>query len=1110
MADLQARYTRHLRAQAKTATAAIAETLACPFCNGRIFQQDDQLWEHVKLEHSSTLQEFGGKSPDGTTLFKKWLKDEALRKGNTSDALPTREVSHISSDATAGGGSTPDLTRLSLLEAKQGTNWKDQSYRPGRKRAAGSDIQPLDFSSRAPANQDTPRKVKAIGYSSSSDPYIEDPDYSRNIPFTVGADKTRPKSSTPRLFDPSGGSKGAASPYMQATPNLSSEDWSVEANPQGQYRLTSHRNASKSHRHPSHGNPRVGGLASSQSFNVVGQPNPPPQQQQQLRQPGIIEIQRSDPRYPGLLLQPDSRPISQEQLASEVKSIYAGLTMVETKCIHVDRAQASAIPEAEGEANSKLANDHWQALIALHRTLLHEHHDFFLASQHPSASKALRHLASKYSMPARMWKHGIHSFLEVLRRRLPESLDYMLAFIYLAYQMMALLYETVPTFEDTWIECLGDLGRYRMAIEDEDLRDRETWAGVARFWYSKAADRSPSVGRLYHHLAILARPNALQQLYYYSRSLTCVVPFMSARESILTLLDPILGRSTTSYSHSLPVDTSFIKAHGILFGKLSSDSFEEALTGFLDQLDNHIGRVTAKWKEQGVYIAVTNLAGLFDYGSQDSILRYVFQLHAEKVHGATPAKRPSTPSEDESSRSPSPTSPESRQFSEDELSYQLQNLSTDFTFSSACRLTFLTLTLVLKRVGDKNVLPHVHVLLAFLSSLTAIPYVSFLANGAPWEEIVVFLNTLSKSERLEPLTTNNIFPTQDQDDNRPLPEDYLIRGQVWAQLYFPENWFGGEHDEEERSLELASTIKARTERILRLGHQIASYERWIHYDQLSNTWSISTAFAHVKAGHKSTDNVSHSTTHTFLTGDAMDMDPPFQSSPKMDEAYHSDDSPEMQVFQAEERSLSSHRQSIRESQSPSTHTISSTQAKFPTKAASKMLLQNYTVMVCDTDLLLKQREVFELLLEGGGWNVVVPESVIAELLILARNTDSTGDYANQALDSVRAAVMEKKKVRITTAKGNDVTRNFIAEQIGGYISEDVNNSDDIIIGVARRESDLNRDAESEAKPAVLVTEDRAMRIKAAAVGVAAIATSMIRKVLITPKRRLDSEQQPSP
>jgi hypothetical protein len=51
----------------------------------------------------------------------------------------------------------------------------------------------------------------------------------------------------------------------------------------------------------------------------------------------------------------------------------------------------------------------------------------------------------------------------------------MLAFIYLAYNMMALLYETVPAFKDTWIECLGDPGRYRMAIEDDAGRDREIW-----------------------------------------------------------------------------------------------------------------------------------------------------------------------------------------------------------------------------------------------------------------------------------------------------------------------------------------------------------------------------------------------------------------------------------------------------------------------------------------------------------------------------------------------------------------------------------------------------------------------------------------------------------
>ena len=158
---------------------------------------------------------------------------------------------------------------------------------------------------------------------------------------------------------------------------------------------------------------------------------------------------------PEMLLQPDTRPISHEQLVVEVKGIYAGLVMVEAKCIDIDDKQSSAAQEKDPAKRIKLKNDQWQSLIALHKQLLHEHHDFFLASQHPSASPALSRLAAKYSMPARMWRHGIHAFLEVLRHRLPESLEHMLAFIYIAYSMMALLYETVSTFEDTWIECLG-------------------------------------------------------------------------------------------------------------------------------------------------------------------------------------------------------------------------------------------------------------------------------------------------------------------------------------------------------------------------------------------------------------------------------------------------------------------------------------------------------------------------------------------------------------------------------------------------------------------------------------------------------------------------------
>lgn len=200
--------------------------------------------------------------------------------------------------------------------------------------------------------------------------------------------------------------------------------------------------------------------------------------------------------------------------------------MVEKKAVEIDQQQAAT--------TNKLSNEQWQALIALHRTLLHEHHDFFLASQHPSASPGLRKLATKYAMPSRMWRHGIHSFLELLRHRLPDSLDHMLAFVYLAYSMMGLLKESITSFEETWIECLGDLARYRMAIEEADLRDRETWSNVARMWYNKAADKSPDVGRIQHHLAVLSRPNIVQQVRYSSTTdhsvLTCEFScFITAR-----------------------------------------------------------------------------------------------------------------------------------------------------------------------------------------------------------------------------------------------------------------------------------------------------------------------------------------------------------------------------------------------------------------------------------------------------------------------------------------------------------------------------------------------------------------------------------------------------
>ncbi|KAK0515388.1 hypothetical protein JMJ35_002767 [Cladonia borealis] len=312
---------------------------------------------------------------------------------------------------------------------------------------------------------------------------------------------------------------------------------------------------------------------------------------------------------PEMLLQPETRPISHDQLVIEVKGIYAGLVMVEAKCIDIEEKTAAAT-EKDLPIRAQLKNDGYQSLIALHKSLLHDHHDFFLASQHPAASPALSRLAAKYSMPARMWRHGIHAFLEVLRHRLPESREHMLAFIYIAYSMMALLYETVPAYEEKWIDCLGDLGRYRMAIEDDDPKDREVWSNVARFWYNKAADNSPRVGRLYHHLAILARPYSLEQLSLYTRALTCVTPYESARGSIMTLFTPIInGRYTTEHRRS-SLEIVFIKKYGIFSSGYS------AVTGWNDYLEDYSLTKTSKFEENGICAAIlTFAAATFEYAS---------------------------------------------------------------------------------------------------------------------------------------------------------------------------------------------------------------------------------------------------------------------------------------------------------------------------------------------------------------------------------------------------------------------------------------------------------------------------------------------------------------
>lgn len=192
------------------------------------------------------------------------------------------------------------------------------------------------------------------------------------------------------------------------------------------------------------------------------------------RQSGIHGIQGFDTHYPGLLRQPDPSPTSEGQLA---RRIYAELEIVEDECININSTQTATVTDGNRAHNFKLGTDHWKAILNRHEILLHKYYDFFSETQHPSAAPNLKQLPFTHCMPARMWKRGIQSPLQLLCRQLPGSVDCMLEFLHMAYQVLTLFYEGIKAFEDTWIEYLGDLARYRMNIEP-DVRDRETWAGA--------------------------------------------------------------------------------------------------------------------------------------------------------------------------------------------------------------------------------------------------------------------------------------------------------------------------------------------------------------------------------------------------------------------------------------------------------------------------------------------------------------------------------------------------------------------------------------------------------------------------------------------------------
>ncbi|KAH7031032.1 uncharacterized protein B0I36DRAFT_323059 [Microdochium trichocladiopsis] len=176
-------------------------------------------------------------------------------------------------------------------------------------------------------------------------------------------------------------------------------------------------------------------------------------------------------------------PLSKEELTAEVEAIYTGLIMIEKKCTDVH--QELRLQSVE------LKDEQWRALHTLHSKLLDEHHDFLLAIQHPTAPPNLRRLAMDRSMPARMWRHGVHPYLTLLQDQLPQSQEHLRTFVNLAYGLYGHLHTSIPTFAKAWAECLGHLALVAiMAANDVDECKR--WASISQVGFDEALNSGPT------------------------------------------------------------------------------------------------------------------------------------------------------------------------------------------------------------------------------------------------------------------------------------------------------------------------------------------------------------------------------------------------------------------------------------------------------------------------------------------------------------------------------------------------------------------------------------------------------------------------------------------
>lgn len=469
----------------------------------------------------------------------------------------------------------------------------------------------------------------------------------------------------------------------------------------------------------------------------------------------------------------------------------------------------------------------WAELVSMHKKLADCHHHFLKISLDPQVPPGLRQSPLRYNIPVRLWQVGFHLLLERLRFAWMSNNaiahDLLTDFIYYAYQFYNGLYEDdmLSSFRSAWIEALGDLARYRMAVacaesdqnasnkrknaakeariddgdesdnekpspdaasigqevaDNWDVEERETWRITARDWYAKGIMEKPGEGRLHHHLALLCRDVRGKEghaLYHFTKSLCASHPFETSRESVLPLFD-----SALQYQRSAPEATAmdlFVRLHGMLFTKIQLDDFSTVMSRFMERLEEDakldgVSRKACVTQVDWLLMGVVNLTAMLQYGAENGPIR-----KALAQEGAARRRQHIADGIAEQDGEDDASQPSEQAAAAEEQPSVLSDGPPPATFTHALELAFTVLDFVFKhpfrQQGLYQVLnPYLTVLMTFLATIFRQPAAGApLVTSIPWRHLADFLNGQGLELREE---TRLVAPA-------PLPEDWMMRGMEW-------------------------------------------------------------------------------------------------------------------------------------------------------------------------------------------------------------------------------------------------------------------------------------------------------------------------------------------